>query len=938
MVKILPPSSRTYQNPQARTPRINFYEAARRDYGARSQQHMDPAPAPDTSIARGLAALAGGVGDVTRVIEAQEKEKQTLDAMANIQAFQDRERDMFARMDQMKGSLGFDAPGFVTSFYDQEGQALKSQAKGDFQKMYYENFLAGTRDSGLNRAFGHRTRELENYKNQLYHGTLDRTLADAATNPAGWRDAAAGQKARFAELNPGAPEEFLEANYRSIDAASLESALTSRLDQGDIQGAQELLNGWRGGSTGKYVEPVPGMLGLVSSHFGHRTQPKAGASTDHKGIDVSVPVGTPIKAMADGKVVAIRDQGEKIGYGKYMVVDYGDGTTSLVAHLSQYGQGLKVGDTVRQGDVIALSGNSGNSTGPHAHVEVRQNGAHVDPEKFFRGASADPKLAMALQRKIDQQKALYERSAEDGAKALKNDLGLHVAGVAMNGVGVRDYEENFKAAEARGGITPEEAETARAQITAAHTVYEAINSPEGRFKNFAEARAAVDKDLNPGELEGEITRGYAAKAEAHRAAVEMVDEQEKLFRQQPLDYVAKTAQTEYETMAKEGLVPEGREAVTQIEVARRIAAEKGGLTTMEIRQLPALTSGQASAFNRAWTEASDADKKVMIADMEKTYGPYFSRVLADAKIGAGAITYMTVADDTADGRLIRELSLMVDGKKLSDYKVPKEDKDRVSARLATLFDEDGPLGVLAEINRQRGDQTVADEMSGLRENLTKIAYEMVDRGIDADSALKKIGQGFGAGYRTIKDPDLALISFPADRDSGAMVRGINAIKEAMGAAWDDGFFFRNADDGGVALDTPDGVTAYLTFDQIEKVGGASTQLDPDPWQRSAWSVKTGNPHASGTGDQGRKKSLNYSPYAAEVDAGEARKAAQARAARAKEVVSGLKTADYGPSKAVLARGRTVERLKGGTAAPPSAVEVPTEMAMWAGDPSTEGDE
>ncbi|MBW4860273.1 MAG: peptidoglycan DD-metalloendopeptidase family protein [Clostridiaceae bacterium] len=101
----------------------------------------------------------------------------------------------------------------------------------------------------------------------------------------------------------------------------------------------------------------------------------------HSGVDIGVPVGTSVAAAKDG-VVILAKTGYNGGYGNYLVVDHGGGVSTLYAHNSSLSVG--VGTRVRRGQQIALSGNTGRSTGPHVHFEVRINGSHVNPMPYLR--------------------------------------------------------------------------------------------------------------------------------------------------------------------------------------------------------------------------------------------------------------------------------------------------------------------------------------------------------------------------------------------------------------------------------------------------------------------------------------------------------------------------------------------------------------------------
>lgn len=125
-----------------------------------------------------------------------------------------------------------------------------------------------------------------------------------------------------------------------------------------------------------FVWPVA-LTAKITSPYGDRTAPVTGATTNHKGIDVSVPVGTSVAAAFDGVISKI---GYSTGRGHYVVIDDGMGTQALYQHLSKaIGN---IGDQIAAGQIIAKSGNSGISTGAHLHFEIFQNGLNVDPQAF----------------------------------------------------------------------------------------------------------------------------------------------------------------------------------------------------------------------------------------------------------------------------------------------------------------------------------------------------------------------------------------------------------------------------------------------------------------------------------------------------------------------------------------------------------------------------
>lgn len=132
---------------------------------------------------------------------------------------------------------------------------------------------------------------------------------------------------------------------------------------------------------GKWNKPT--LIGLITSAFGNRPQPKAGASTNHKGIDIGVPLNTPIYAPANGKVSICAIEGNDLskGYGRFVVIEHANNVKSWYGHLNSWV--VSIGQTVSQGQLIAYSGNSGNSTGSHLHFGVQEGGTFVDPTSYI---------------------------------------------------------------------------------------------------------------------------------------------------------------------------------------------------------------------------------------------------------------------------------------------------------------------------------------------------------------------------------------------------------------------------------------------------------------------------------------------------------------------------------------------------------------------------
>lgn len=125
-----------------------------------------------------------------------------------------------------------------------------------------------------------------------------------------------------------------------------------------------------------YIKPISG--GRLSSAFGRRNAPTKGASTYHKGVDWAVPRGTAVYASSGGTVYKA---GWGSGYGYVVYIRHPDGRETRYAHLNKVL--VSAGQTVKQGQKIALSGNTGRSTGPHLHFELLINGTAVNPLKYL---------------------------------------------------------------------------------------------------------------------------------------------------------------------------------------------------------------------------------------------------------------------------------------------------------------------------------------------------------------------------------------------------------------------------------------------------------------------------------------------------------------------------------------------------------------------------
>ena len=154
-----------------------------------------------------------------------------------------------------------------------------------------------------------------------------------------------------------------------MNTNTLEIAKENIIKKLNIDTTEEISN-----INGIKIATLP-ITGTISSRYGVSSSIR---SSKHTGLDIAAPKGTPIKVIADGKVTFAAQNGS---YGYLVKVDHGNGVETWYAHTSK--MYVTVGEEVKAGDVIAAVGSTGNSTGPHLHLEVRINGEHVNPQKYL---------------------------------------------------------------------------------------------------------------------------------------------------------------------------------------------------------------------------------------------------------------------------------------------------------------------------------------------------------------------------------------------------------------------------------------------------------------------------------------------------------------------------------------------------------------------------
>lgn len=209
-------------------------------------------------------------------------------------------------------------------------------------------------------------------------------FVERLTRMADRRAAAAAEKIRQMGLNPAAMLAGLNSSREAQGgpfirlATSASGAIDPRFERLGL--SLERMTALERSLAG-IPQVMPANLEFISSGFGYRSDPFNGGAAFHAGLDFRGPIGAPIHAAAKGTVSFA---GVKQGYGNCIEVDHGNGLMTRYAHMSAFR--AQVGQAVLAGQVIGAIGNTGRSTGPHLHFEVRINDRPVNPRPFLEAA------------------------------------------------------------------------------------------------------------------------------------------------------------------------------------------------------------------------------------------------------------------------------------------------------------------------------------------------------------------------------------------------------------------------------------------------------------------------------------------------------------------------------------------------------------------------
>ena len=227
-----------------------------------------------------------------------------------------------------------------------------------------------------------------------------RVIFEAEPIPGAVRKAGFGGTDRYARLEGYKNSDILIKTTKKLDMITSQLVVQSKSFDDVFEMAK---NKAAFLSSMPAIQPVSNKdLKRLSSYFGHRMDPFYKVMKFHEGVDFSAPVGTEIYATGDGKVIEVIKS--KRAYGNSVTIDHGFGYETFYAHCEKIL--VKKGQKVKRGQVIATVGNTGKSTAPHLHYEVKKNKNAIDPINFFFNDLTPEEYELILERSEQPSQAM----------------------------------------------------------------------------------------------------------------------------------------------------------------------------------------------------------------------------------------------------------------------------------------------------------------------------------------------------------------------------------------------------------------------------------------------------------------------------------------------------------------------------------------------------
>lgn len=816
MAVITPPRSTTYQPQSTPSPSAHGYSGSGRrvaDYSARSRAHMDGGPRVVSELAIGAPHVARGLAQWEQVVERQTAETQQMEAIKEIEGFQDAERLELARISQLGGQAAAAGPEMMQKFYAESGGKLEEKARGDFQRRIFQDAVSRSRDQGLNKAVTHQVQQHEIYKDEFFTGQVDRFSRETALNPDSYLENAARIKAIDRELNPDREPGLQAALDLQRDEGQLANAIDAELNAGNVDRAEELLRG----SENILAPTVAGARfslptdnhHFITSAYGPRqapNTPKGRGSSNHQGIDLRMPVGTPVKAVASG---TIKFAGDKGGYGVAVIIEHDDGTTtSQYGHLDSFS--VKPGMKVKAGEVIALSGNTGKSTGPHLDLKITENGQYINAAtalglenvrggKKLGPVESNPKFMAEQQRKIDAARVRQGKEYSVMAKTVPNLAKDEMIMIQDTGVDNPEVGPQVAFLESVGALPAGSVEAyekdKRLAFETNRWISDPINLAMSIPDQIAKARAELTPDPEKDKGEWEAKRNYV------NSVVSTLEKQLTALNTDPMAVVAGQAEKVVQKEIETGLLKADDKAAVfkaRVEVSRQLAVQMG-MGAAGLEKFP-LSAGQVKGIGEQLAAAGNAQQRIgLLNQYYDEFGDYSEAAFKQLGVDYSELLSVEAAK-SGDPWLMRAAQLSVNRpEKLT--RIKKDDLDLLvnDVVAATDFGEilDGRIS-----NSYGLDPDALQKRDGLVDFAYGVAASMIESGHSESQARKEVKAALEAmtAGKVALNEDYANIYLTVDKDGKAADKtSVLAGLKALSSNFGDDFYWVNDGDEYFAL-------------------------------------------------------------------------------------------------------------------------------------------
>ncbi len=745
-------------------------------------------------LGRGLQAAGQGVDQISRMVQGHQRAKDNSDATAAYTAYlgdlNEAARAAVENPDPFAGGEAW--KGTHERFIKQHTEGLTPAAAAILKERAGLTFLS--RDWAVRNALRHG--ELAHHRSTLITGLDDlenqaafaQTQAEFDTYVVALSDmigesVASGWLApdKGAELRILRTERLVQARDRRIvnDAIKKDPEVFLAVARGEASNATFAASGIILG------EEFAGAR--VTGRFGEERTNKDGTRL-HWGIDWAVPTGTRINAVADGKIVSVKNDPD--GYGQWVEVEHAGGIRTRYAHLSAFS--VKVGDKVARGQEVGLSGNTGRSTGPHLHFEVRKDGRPIDPT----GEVADNALGNVNNSTLERTWARMTPEERDRAVAGAEKARASIQAERRHVLAPIIDDHRFQLAQ---GIVPSEAQRlSQSEFGEAGLSVEAFDEYNldwdlGEQMKFWHTRpmSAIDKEVAEQKpITGQD--GFQAQSARWATAVQAADRIAKLRQADPAAYVTQFnpgIQEGFEAWRASGK-PEDFKAYTAASIAEQ---ERLGIDKPR-----ALPTSAAKTLVQQFGEATGADQQlatllpVTVGIRDDALGRRILSELTEAGLPVGvahALDRAASGDISAAKRIVAVVGA---------EEVKPQDKAEHKRLVSDAYADYSE--VLAAQSRWTGQPARALRAAQEADLIGRMSAVTGDA---EQAATDLLGH-----QAAVFDEDLAALIVPADTDEGTLLKGLEVLREQQVTG--DTFLLSLRPDGGaVALQIFDTVADGL---------------------------------------------------------------------------------------------------------------------------------